>query len=531
MHSPRGAAPNATTNHNRGNLKLATKLNPTLRRAVCAALLATLATPAFANNEAMLELLKVLRDQGTIKQDAYEMLRNAALADEEHRVADTEKAVTTQVTQTLKTAKPAEAKPDPDDVKVTLNDGLKFKTADGNFSAQVGTFLQFDSALYGNDPQSKFGNGTELRRGRISVLGTVYQDWDYKFEADFAGTTGGGSANTLKVTDAFVRYKGIAPLNFTFGNFKPPYSLEAMTSDTNTTFTERALPFSLINDRLLGAQIGANGSNWTAAAGVFGAPVTTQNTANEGLTGAARVTFDPILQKDRLVHLGASGQIREPDHTTTGLDTVRFSAKPESNIIADALTACSTVSVANATAACRAVNFGGRTGFGRSSGRLVDTGSIGGNVNYWTHGNVEAAGIYGPFSLQGEYVYTDVDRDAGDDLGFESYYVQASLFLTDDVRAYKGDKGYFDPVQPKTPFKFHGPGWGAWEVAARFSALDLNDQEVHGGRLEDFTAGLNWYANRFVRFSANYVTVVGLDEGAHDNEDLDALQFRAQVQY
>ena len=508
--------------------------NSALRRVAGAAVLGTLAAPAFAASEAMLELLKVLRDQGTIKQEAYEMLRNAALADEEHRAADTEKAVTTRVTQSLATAKPAERKPDPNDVKVTLNDGLKFRTADGSFSAQVGTFLQFDSALYGNDPKSKFSNGTELRRGRLNIQGTVYQDWEYKFEADFAGSTSDGSANTVKVTDAFVRYKGIAPFNVTLGNFKPPYSLEALTSDTNTTFTERALPFALINDRLLGGQLGANGANWTAAAGIFGAPVTKQNNANEGLTGSARVTFDPILAKDRLLHFGLSGQIREPDHNASGADTVRFSAKPESNIMSDALPACAAlgpVETKAITSDCVYGKFGGRSGFGRSSGRLVDTGNIVGGVDYWTHGNIEAAGIYGPFSLQGEYVHTDVERNTKDSLGFESYYVQASLFLTDDVRPYKGEKGYFDPVQPTMPFKLGGPGWGAWELGARFSALDLNDQDVHGGRLEDFTAGVNWYVNRFVRFSANYVTVVDLDDGAHSGEDLDALQFRAQIQY
>jgi phosphate-selective porin OprO and OprP len=45
---------------------------------------ATIASaPALADNEAMLELLKVLRDNGTITRQAYEQLVNAARADEE----------------------------------------------------------------------------------------------------------------------------------------------------------------------------------------------------------------------------------------------------------------------------------------------------------------------------------------------------------------------------------------------------------------------------------------------------------------
>jgi phosphate-selective porin OprO/OprP len=40
--------------------------------------------PAHANNEAMMDLLKVLRDQGTITEQNYELLVNAAKADKEY---------------------------------------------------------------------------------------------------------------------------------------------------------------------------------------------------------------------------------------------------------------------------------------------------------------------------------------------------------------------------------------------------------------------------------------------------------------
>jgi len=410
------------------------------------------------------------------------------------------------------------------EAKVTLKDGLKFKSADSDFSAQVGTYFQFDSALYGNQGKTDFSDGTELRRGRLSLSGTVMRDWDYKFEADFAGTTQGGTTNTVTVTDAFVRYNGFAPVSLTAGNFKVPYGLEEVSSAKYLTFMERGLPFAFTNLRLLGGMVGANGDNWTAAAGAFGDGITAQNGDDEGMTGAARVTFAPILKPGQVLHLGISGQVRGPaDNSTSPFkETLQFRSKPESDIISDALTA--------STALSKKVN-GRMVFFGRSSGRLVDTGSIGGSVNYADMGNFEAAGVYGPFSLQGEYMLVNVDRDVGGDLSFGGYYLYGSLFLTDDSRNYLGGKGTFDVIQPKRPFQLRGDGWGAWEVALRVSGIDLNDKEIQGGDEEDLTAALNWYPNSFVRLSANYVKVLGLNGGAHDGEDIDAFQTRVQVVY
>jgi len=66
--------------------------------AVAAALFGASAAPAFAANEAMMDLLKVLKDKGTISAQDYELLTNAAKADEEvvtdavNRVAKVEKS-------------------------------------------------------------------------------------------------------------------------------------------------------------------------------------------------------------------------------------------------------------------------------------------------------------------------------------------------------------------------------------------------------------------------------------------------------
>ena len=78
-------------------------------------------------------------------------------------------------------------------------------------------------------------------------------------------------------------------------------------------------------------------------------------------------------------------------------------------------------------------------------------------------------------------------------------YAQVGYFLTGEHRPYDRKAGTIDRIKP-----FHGfapwdndsaAGRGAWEVAARWSYLDLNDTNIRGGTVSDLTARLNWYLN------------------------------------
>ena len=58
-------------------------------------------------------------------------------------------------------------------------------------------------------------------------------------------------------------------------------------------------------------------------------------------------------------------------------------------------------------------------------------------------------------------------------------------------------------ISPKRPFP-GGPG--AWEVAARFENLDLNDtgSGITGGEGDIVTIGMNWYPIKNIRFMLDY---------------------------
>jgi phosphate-selective porin OprO and OprP len=132
--------------------------------------------------------------------------------------------------------------------------------------------------------------------------------------------------------------------------------------------------------------------------------------------------------------------------------------------------------------------------------------------------SVEAAATWGPLFFQGEYFWYNVDRYAlatpgtvtGPSLKFSGGYAEASWTITGETRAYNQGAGAYAGVVPKDPFSLATGGWGAWEIAARYSVIDLNDRigfadGIVGGKQQIFTAGLNWYVNRNVRFMFNYL--------------------------
>ena len=121
----------------------------------------------------------------------------------------------------------------PDSVEVKLDDGIHFKTRDGNFTAGINGRMQVDSQVnvtnQVNDPNpftnptsttNKLNDGVAIRRARLGVEGTFFKNTDYKFEYDFTrgnGTTGAG------VTDAFIRYNFSKPFSVRAGAFKEPF--------------------------------------------------------------------------------------------------------------------------------------------------------------------------------------------------------------------------------------------------------------------------------------------------------------------
>jgi phosphate-selective porin OprO/OprP len=167
--------------------------------------------PAQASSDAMLELLKVLRDKGTISTQDYELLVTAAEADKE-----TLKAIDT------KAEKVAES-----NVKITTKGKLKIESADGNWSFQPIGRVMWDAVTTDADNGNSDDDvkGTELRRARLGFQGGIY-NWGYKFEADFAG----GDAS---IKDAYISYRtnfGETKAGVKLGQSHLPFGLNTKVS-------------------------------------------------------------------------------------------------------------------------------------------------------------------------------------------------------------------------------------------------------------------------------------------------------------
>jgi phosphate-selective porin OprO/OprP len=148
------------------------------------------------------------------------------------------------------------------------------------------------------------------------------------------------------------------------------------------------------------------------------------------------------------------------------------------------------------------------------------------NVNLF---NAELGASYGSLYAQSEVFYAAVSQTDGPDVVFPGAYAHLGYFLTGERRAYNKSAGVFGRVVPLCPVGRAG-GPGAWEIAGRWSYIDLDDANIAGGRLNDLTFGLNWYLNRYTKFQFNYIHAF-LSRPADVDSDADILALRAQLDF
>ena len=456
----------------------------------CAA--ATLSAPVQADDKAMRELLRVLRDNGTINQQAYEVLIQSASSPA--KPAEPTVAQEQILKEEVKKEVDALTQNMPE---VNTHGKLEIKSRDGNFKWRLKGRIHAQGGVFNHDiPTTRFEDNAEIRRARLALVATLWKDWGLKLQYDF---TKSGAAG---LRDTYLSYKNgdFWPLSVKVGQFKEFLGLESLSSSNASTFIGRAMTsrvFSAPDARRIGFGVTTYGHDlWTLGAGVYG-----RNASNEGIGGvqepgsdplvlAARVTLAPIHTDDAVLHFGASGSYLKPSSLYPG---ARFRVYPEAH---------------NGTT------------------RLIDTGIIGNINNLWRYG-AEFLGMIGPVYLQGEYQGTTVNRKNASDLTFDGGYVYAGWVLTGEHRIYEFKKGIYK--NPKPEYLVGQGGIGAWELAVRFSSLNLTDRNVVGGQQRDFTAGLNWYPIPNMKFMANYIKVLEVRGGQYAGDNPEGFLMRAQV--
>lgn len=416
------------------------------------------------------ELLDILLSNGAINQEQYDTL----LAKDKLEVEDAEQIVTT-----------------------LDSGGFNVRSSDGDFAFKIGSRLHAEVSAHRGDlpPGNEPVDGSELRRARIEAKGTFSDAWNWAAEIDFAD-------NLTAVKDFFLGYTTAGGTQVSFGSQKQPYSLVVEMSSNDIPFIERSvdnfllLPFA---DRAVGLRVQKSGEHWFAAGGVFGEAVNPNNVlSDEGWGLSGRYVFSPIIEDDRVLHLGVRAMIRAPS-----LATKSFRIRDETTHM--------------------------------SNLRIVDTGVIT-EVDRTDIMGIEAAYAHGPFSVVGEYSALDANRDPVEDLSFDSWSVYATWSITGESRAgiYRMSAGEFKRLKPATEFDPGNGSWGAWELALRYANIDLNDGAFIGGQEGVFTSGLNWYLNDNVRLMVEWSRIVETDgstELREAAEGLDIFQFRTQYTF
>jgi len=344
-----------------------------------------------------------------------------------------------------------------------------------------------DDGLYDTD------DGVEFRRARMGVGGVLFDLVDYKAEFDFVD-----EATALKDVYMEVSDTGIGDVKV--GHFKEPMSIEELTSSRFLTFLERGLPNVFVPSRNSGLQVSDATDSFGWAVGVFrdtddagndnaGDEPDAEHDAEYAFTG--RVYGTPVHDEggSQVLHVGGSYSLRQADD-----GMVRYRQRPEAHL----------------------------------TNRPVDTGTL--TADQVDLGGLEIAYVGGPFSAQAEYMMASVDGGSGGmDADFSGYYGEVSYFLTGEHRAYKSSSGAFDRIKPADNVQRGHWSGGAWQIAARYSMLDLTDGSITGGEMTDITLGATWILNPNARILFNLIHSE-TDQGSVEDDAMIGL-IRFQVDW
>ena len=347
-----------------------------------------------------------------------------------------------------------------------------------------GDFVQFDQDAVSRASVGDLQNGADFRRARIGGRGKAFEVYEYTCQFDFALD---GRPSFL---DLYIEHRDLPYLQHArIGHFFEPFSLERVTQNRNNTFMERSLVDTFAPARNMGVMTFGHTEDElnTWQIGTF--RTNSDNNGNDSFDSGQALTmrgtwlpyWDDVSDGRYYLHLGMAYSYRDAYR-----DAVRFRQNPELRM--------------------EQPNSGGSS----FAPIFVDTGNI--PASHFQILDTEVAWINGPFSLQSEYACSTVAQIGGPELFFDAFMVQASYFLTGEHRPYNRFMGIHDRLVPFTNFfrvrtQEQGVqmGSGAWEIAARYSWINLTNKNILGNDLQDFTFGLNWYLNPYTRMKFNYV--------------------------
>jgi phosphate-selective porin OprO/OprP len=342
----------------------------------------------------------------------------------------------------------------------------------------------FVDAPLGNEPP---GAQLTLRRARLKFHRNLGPDWQVKLTANYV------TDDHFEVDDSYLVYTGWSTVLVKLGINSPPFSLESTSGAASLTFMEEALNVAALAERRSGgiSMVKRTPSSILNASLLFFSPKD-EGLSSSGQAVVLRYVHAPIdILGRKGVNLGTSFSYR----INVSSGETQFRSRPE---------------------------------IATSDTYFVDTGEISG-ANKIMRTGFEASQVNGRFSWQSELLAVRVERDSAPATGFWGANVFASWFLTGDQRNYDLGQGRFMPQQVSNPL-FRG-GKGAVELAARASYVDLQDEDIQGGRESNFSLGINWYLNNQLRLSGNMIKVLDINRPGSEFDGSDPLIWAVRLQW
>ena len=380
-------------------------------------------------------------------------------------------------------------------------------------TARLTGFFQLDALYVRQSTANRLTTGAardglDFRRARVAAVGDLAENISYILEFDFA-------ASQPRFVDDWVTFRQVPVVgNVRIGRYRQPFGMDELSSVRDLAFLERATVFALSPFRQTGVMIFDTLLEERATYALSGYRYNTDPfgnvyTSTDGYGVAGRLTGLPLYADDhQLVHVGAGYSYNRPG----GTNPVRFQTTPE-------------VFSGNVTGSILAPNANNLPPY-------VDTGAI--RVTSTNLFNLEAAAIYDNFMVQSEARWAVVDQPTGS-ATLPAFYAHARWILTGEKYTYNKANGVVGRVRPARPV--YKGGFGAWELAARYSYIDLNGTTNAAGapsgpgrQLNNLTLALNWYLIDNARFQFNYIHPV-LKDRVTGTTNSDFFAARCQIDF
>jgi phosphate-selective porin OprO and OprP len=361
-------------------------------------------------------------------------------------------------------------------VTASAKDGFTIRAADDSCKLKLSGWAQIDARIFMNNKKDSGITDTFLARTvRLTFSGSLANLAEFYISPEFAGSN-------VNLPDAYIDLKFWPALNIRGGKFKAPFGLERLQSTPNLAFAELALPSNLGPNRDIGFEIFGDLFKETVnyGAGIFNGVqdgATSITDTNKAKDFGARVFVQPFKHSDILsLHgFGFGGAV------TYGHREDLNSALP-----------------------------GYKTsGQGNFFSYVKEVSADGQQVRY----SPQFYYYNKSFGLLSEYIiskaeFVKTSNGVIDKAKFKNVAWQAATtyVLTGESASYKG-------VIPLHPFSMKDKQWGAFEVVARFSILDVDDKVFSSGfaklsasasKADSWGIGVNWYLSLNARCLLNY---------------------------